>query len=114
MDSRIRRRIDVDAEAVRAEAARGRDQDAPVAGAKVDDIVVGPDLGEAEHGVDHLKVAGDIGHVEPRPAADEIGGIEIVARLGLGRARGPVEEQEQQESGKAQARDGEDRPDGLA
>ena len=47
-------RIDVDAEAAGAVAARGGDQDSAVARAEVDDIIVGPEAGEAEHGVDHL------------------------------------------------------------
>ena len=74
-------RIDVDAEAARAVAAGGGDQDAAVARAEVDDIIVGPDLGEAEHRVDHLEVGRDIGDVEPRPALDELGRVEVVAGL---------------------------------
>ena len=59
-------------------AARGGDQDAAVARAQVDDVIVGPDLGHRQHRVDHLVVGGDVGRVELRTRADELGRIERV------------------------------------
>ena len=79
-----------------AVAAGGGDQDAAVARAEVDDVIVGPDLGEAEHRVDHFEVGRDIGDVEPRPALDEGGRIEAVAGLRLRRLLAAAEEEERQ------------------
>ena len=53
--------IDIDAEAARAQAARGGDQDAAVARAQIDDPIVRADLGQPKHRVDHLQIARDIG-----------------------------------------------------
>ena len=73
-------RIDVDAEAAGAVAARRRDQDAAVARAEVDHLVAGPDLGHGEHRIDHRIIGGDVGRVECRTGADERGRIEIGRR----------------------------------
>ena len=109
-------RIDVDAEAAGAEAAGGGDQDPAVAGAEVDHMIAGPDLGEAEHGIDHLEIGCEIGRVELGPAGGELAGVEIPGqRADLRRARRaqPEEDQrEEEEYGRAEEQDA-DRPTRL-
>jgi len=87
-------RIDVDAEPARAAASRRGDQNPAVARAEIDEVVAGADPGEAQHRIDHLHVARDIGDIEPGLASDEFRGVEAVRGDRRGRRAGDVVDEE--------------------